>query len=104
MALAWCNLVSFSSFSRRRLHIQTQLDHSEILQEEVMYLISDYCHTVYMERYKELLREAERSRMLRSAASESAQSTDIAHRVGVAVERLIHLFRRRNLAVREVIQ
>lgn len=69
-----------------------------------MYLISDYCHMVYMERHKELLRESERGRLLRAAASESAQPTNIAHRLGVAVGRLIHLFRQRNLAAREVIQ
>lgn len=69
-----------------------------------MYLISDYCHMVHMERYKELLRESERSRLLRAAASGTTQQTHILQRIASAVKSLVHIFHRHSHVVREVIQ
>lgn len=69
-----------------------------------MYLNSDYCYMMYKDHHQNLLREGERSRLLRAAAGDAAQQTRIVRRIAAAVEALIDVLRKRSLPVREVIQ
>lgn len=67
-----------------------------------MYLNSDYCYMVHKEHHQDLLREAERSRLLRSAANDASLPTRIVRRIAAVMETLLHVHRQRSLAVREV--
>ncbi len=69
-----------------------------------MYLNNDYCYMVYKVHHQELLRESERSRLLRAATCGTTQQTDTVYRIGAAVERLLQLLHRCSLSVREVSQ
>lgn len=69
-----------------------------------MYLYSDYCYLVHKDHYQDLLREAERRRLLRTAADDASLRSHFVRRIAAAVESLLHVRRQRSLTVREVIQ
>lgn len=69
-----------------------------------MYLNSDYCYTVHKAHHQDLLREAERSRLLRTATNDASLGANFVRRIAAGVESLLHVRRQRSLTVREVIQ